>query len=373
MDELEKRMRKALADLANGKMVVVADDKNRENEGDVIMRAASATPEAINFISKYARGLICVAITEKKAEQLSLKQMVSKNTESHHTAFTVSLDAQKNTTTGISAFDMSETITQIADHQTSHGDFRYPGHIFPLVAKNHGVLERRGHTEATIDLIKIATNNNEEAGVLCEILSEDGSMAREKELKSFAQKWNLQYITVAEIEKYRKKTEIIVTKKAKTSQSTHFGTWDMLTYDSLIDEKEHILMQYGKHSQSQNVLVGIHTECILGEIFFSKECSCKEHLGKVMSMVEKEGSGCLIYVREQEQEKSQHACKMQKHDINQENKTEGQGDSQECTIAAHILKEQKIDSIRLLTNNPEKGTQLRQLGIKITKEIPVII
>lgn len=371
---------KAIEDLKKGKMVVVLDDKNRENEGDLIMIGSKATPESINFISKHARGLICVSISSEKAQKISLEQMVKRNTEAHHTAFTVSLDAKEGTTTGISSFDIAKTINQLSKKNTSKDDFRYPGHVFPLVAKKNGVLERNGHTEAASDLVRLATGNNEDTGVLCEILSEDGSMAREKELRKFSKRWKMQCISVEDLIFYRKFKESLVKKETQAKLPTSFGDWKISVYSTPIDNKEHIALIYGSVKDRKNVLTRIHSECLTGDLFSSLKCDCGPQLYESMRRIEQKKSGIIIYLRQEgrgiglvNKIKAYHLQDKGRDTVEANIDLGLEIDKREYSVAAQILKNEKVASVELLTNNPEKVKQIKEYGVGVSKRIPLEI
>lgn len=278
----------ALEDIKNGKMIIVIDDEDRENEGDLVMAGAKVTGEAVNFMASYGKGLICTPISVEIAERLNFHPMVEKNTDNHETAFTVSID-HINTTTGISAFERAETIRQILNKESRAEEFRRPGHIFPLVSKKGGVLERTGHTEASTDLCRMA--GFEEVGVICEIMKDDGEMARVPELREFAKKHNLKMISIEDLIKYRRKTEKLVRRVSTAKLPTEWGIFTIVGYENDVDGKEHVAIVKGEVDDKEGVLIRVHSECLTGDVFGSKRCDCGDQLHAAMKMIEEEGTG----------------------------------------------------------------------------------
>lgn len=285
----------AVEDLKQGKMIIVVDDEDRENEGDLLMAADMVTPEAINFMAKYGRGLICMPALKEKFDEINLPLMVRNNTDSFKTAFTISIDGS-NTTTGISAYDRCETIRQFTNKDAKESDFKTPGHMFPLVAKDGGVLVRNGHTEAAVDLAKIAGFSP--VGVICEILKEDGTMARVDDLMKFKEEHDLKIITIADLIKYRKITEVTAQRVSSAKLPTSYGIFEIIGYRDKYNGEEHVALKYGD-LDSENVLVRVHSECLTGDAFHSIKCDCGKQLNSAMEAISKNGSGLVIYLRQE--------------------------------------------------------------------------
>lgn len=362
----------ALEDVKKGKVIIITDDKDRENEGDFFIAGEFATPENINFMATHGRGLICAPISGEIASQFHLQMMTQNNTDSFGTAFTVSID-HADSTTGISAFERSHTVMGLLDERTA---FKTPGHMFPLIAKNGGVLERVGHTEAAVDLAKMT--GCKPVGAICEIMNEDGTMARVPQLIDIAKKFNLKMITIKDLVTYRKRTEQLVTREATVQLPTTFGDFQMIGYSNKLDNKEHVVMIKGEIDTRKEMLVRIHSECLTGDIFGSNRCDCGPQLHSALSMIEENGQGILIYMRQEGRGigllNKLKAYELQEngYDTVEANHQLGfEDDLRDYTVSAHILKDLGITSINLLTNNPLKVEKLEEQGIQVTQRIPL--
>ena len=370
MERKFNTVEEALEDLKIGKPVVVVDDEDRENEGDLVLPAQVATYEWLNFIINQARGLMCVPVSVEVAQRLQLDPMTARNTDHHGTAFTISVDAAEGTTTGISTGDRLKTVLDLADPTKKAEDFLRPGHMFPLIAKKGGVLERRGHTEAAVDLAKLC--GFEPVGVIMEILNQDGTMARRDDLFEFCEEHNLKIITVDELILYRKKNEKLVKNEADVRIPTKFGEFEFVGYSDQIENKEYLAIIKGDVRGKENVTVRLHSECLTGDVFGSKRCDCQDQLHKSLHEIENKGEGLVIYLRQEGRgigilnKLKAYKLQDQGYDTVEANHKLGfEDDLRDYAVAAQIIKDLDIKSISLMTNNPSKIKGLETYGIKV--------
>jgi len=368
----------AIEDIRKGKVIIVVDDEGRENEGDFLTAANNATPEVINFMATHGRGLICAALTEERCAELKLEMMVSQNTSSHDTAFTVSVDLIKDCTTGISASDRSKTMLALVDPQIKPEDFARPGHIFPLRAKSGGVLRRAGHTEATVDLARIA--GFEPAGVLVEIMNEDGSMARLPELLELAKKFDLKIVSIEDLIKYRLENDSLITREVEVDLPTQFGDFKLIAYTQKNTGEQHLALVKGEFNSDEPVLVRVHSSCMTGDIFGSCRCECGPQLQAAMKTIEEAGKGVIIYMNQEGRgigllnKLKAYKLQEQGYDTVDANVKLGfKMDERDYGVGAQIIRDLGVRKLKLMTNNPTKRAGLIGYGLDIVENVPIII
>ena len=365
----------ALTDLRQGKIILVTDDPDRENEGDFICAAKFATTENINFMATYGKGLICMPMSEMFVKKLKFPQMVQHNTDNHETAFTVSID-HISTSTGISAAERSVTALACVDDNAKAEDFRRPGHMFPLLAKKNGVLERNGHTEATVDLCRLA--GLKECGLCCEIMRDDGTMMRTAELAELAERFQLKFITIHDLQEYRKRHDKLIDLVTTVNMPTKYGNFKAYGFVSRLNGEHHIALVKGEIGDGKDVLCRVHSECLTGDVFGSLRCDCGQQLAAAMTQIEQEGRGVLLYMRQEGRgiglinKLRAYELQEQGMDTLEANLALGfRGDEREYFIGAQILQELGVKSLRLLTNNPDKVHQFSEFGLKISQRVPI--
>jgi len=370
-------IQEALEELKKGSLILVVDDEDRENEGDFICAAEFATTQNINFMATHGKGLICMPMSRKYVEKLQIPQMVSNNTDNHETAFTVSID-HVDTTTGISAAERSITAMKCVDDNAKAEDFRRPGHMFPLLAKKNGVLERNGHTEATVDLMRLA--GLKEVGLCCEIMQDDGTMMRLPALMELADKWKIKIISIKDLQSYRKRFEKLVDAVTKNKMPTKYGEFTAYGYVNRLNGEHHVALVKGDIGDGKDVLCRVHSECLTGDTFGSLRCDCGEQFASAMTQIEKEGRGILLYMRQEGRgiglinKLKAYELQEQGMDTLEANLALGfAGDEREYYIGAQILRDLGVKTLRLLTNNPDKVYQLADFGLEISERVPIKI
>jgi len=370
-------IQEALEELKKGNLILVVDDEDRENEGDFICAAEFATTQNINFMATHGKGLICMPMSRKYVEKLQIPQMVSNNTDNHETAFTVSID-HVDTTTGISAAERSITAMKCVDDDAKAEDFRRPGHMFPLLAKKNGVLERNGHTEATVDLMRLA--GLKEVGLCCEIMQDDGTMMRLPALMELADKWKIKIISIKDLQSYRKRFEKLVDAVTKNKMPTKYGEFTAYGYVNRLNGEHHVALVKGDIGDGKDVLCRVHSECLTGDTFGSLRCDCGEQFASAMTQIEKEGRGILLYMRQEGRgiglinKLKAYELQEQGMDTLEANLALGfAGDEREYYIGAQILRDLGVKTLRLLTNNPDKVYQLADFGLEISERVPIKI
>jgi 3,4-dihydroxy 2-butanone 4-phosphate synthase/GTP cyclohydrolase II len=368
----------AITDIKAGKFIIIVDDEGRENEGDLVLAAEKVTSEAINFMAVHARGLVCAPMTGERLDHLRIPMAVNENTSAHGTAFTVPVDAKLNTTTGISAHDRAETVRALIDPDTKSEDLARPGHVFPLRAREGGVLVRAGHTEAAVDLARLA--GLYPAGVICEIMNQDGTMARLPQLEKLATEWGFKIASIADLIAYRTRHEKLVRRVTETRLPTRFGEFRALAYKSITDPDEHVALVMGDISDGGPVLVRVHSECLTGDVFGSQRCDCGEQLNLAMQMIAREGRGVVLYMRQEgrgigfHNKLAAYALQDKGLDTVEANVSLGFApDLRDYGVGAQILADMGLKEIRLLTNNPKKVVGLEGYGLKVVETIPIIV
>ena len=368
----------AVEEIKNGRCIIVVDNEDRENEGDLVSASELVTPDMVNFMAKEGRGLICVTIDSKKARALNLEPMERKNSSLYETNFTISVDASKNTTTGISAFDRFETIRVIIDEKSKESDLARPGHIFPIVGKDGGVLRRAGHTEASMDLARLA--GLKPSGVICEILADDGTMARGKTLFEFAKKHNLKIISISDLIRHIRKTEKLVKKVEEVNLPTKYGNFKLHLYEDIFDNNSHLALSLGDFSHEKSTLVRVHSECLTGDVFHSQRCDCGDQLETAMQMIANNKSGVIVYLKQEGRGigllHKIKAYRLQEGGLDTVEANEELGfsaDLRDYGVGAQILKDLGITNITIMTNNPKKLVGLEGHGLNIVSRIPIKI